>query len=88
MTPLSLGPVSPGHPISITWTISGKGELVASGNANPSDMESVNRKEIRTFKGKAQEIIRPFSAGGEITLSAESEGLTSRQLIILVENSH
>ena len=79
----------PQDSISISLTVSGEGELVASGNANPSDMESVNRPEIRTFKGSAQAIVRPFSTEGEITLKAESEGLTSGELTFsVVEISH
>jgi len=79
----------PQDSINIKLTVSGEGELVASGNANPSDMESVNRPEIRTFKGKAQAIIRPFATEGEITIKAESEALDPGELILsVIGNSH
>lgn len=71
-------------PRSIKLTLAGNGELAASGNADPEDMESVNRKEIRTYKGKAQAVIRPFAARGEIVLKAASEGLSPGELILPV----
>jgi len=75
----------PQDSIQIRLTLSGDGELVASGNANPNDMGSVNRQEINTFKGKAQAIIRPFYTPGSITLRAESAGLNPGDLIITLE---
>lgn len=79
----------PQDSINIKLTVSGEGELVASGNANPSDMKSVNRPEISTFKGRAQAIIRPFATEGEITIKAESEALDPGELILsVIGNSH
>jgi beta-galactosidase len=59
----------------IKLSLSGNGELIASGNANPCDMESVNRTEINTYKGKAQAIIRPGVIKGKVTLKATANGL-------------
>jgi beta-galactosidase len=79
------GLVVPDAAVKIKLTITGNGELAASGNASPNDMESVNRKVIKTYKGKAQAILRPFSTAGDITLKAESEGLTAGEITIKVK---
>jgi beta-galactosidase len=75
------GQLVPQDSIRIRITISGNGELAASGNANPKDMASVNRPLINTFKGKALAIIRP-SGSGQVKLMAESPGLKTGELII------
>ena len=77
------GQLVPQDSISVKLVLSGNGELVASGNANPKDIASVNRSQINTFRGKAQAIIRP-SGSGEIKLMAESQGLKKGELIIRV----
>jgi beta-galactosidase len=79
------GQLVPQDSIKISLTLTGDGELVASGNASPIDMGSVNKPEINTFKGKAQAIIRPFSSGKEIKLMAKSEGLNNGELIIRIK---
>jgi len=79
----SNGNLVPQDSISIRLTLSGNGELVGSGNADPKDMGSVNRPEINTFKGRAQAIIRP-SGSGNVKLMAESQGLKTGELIIQV----
>jgi beta-galactosidase len=80
----SNGNLVPQDSISVKLNVSGNGELVASGNANPKDMGSVNRPVINTYKGKAQAILRPFSSAGTIALKAESEGLKTGELAIQV----
>jgi len=83
------GLLVPHDAIPVELILSGNGELVASGNANPKDMESVNQPQLKTYKGKAQAIIRPFSTGGEIRLRVESEGLIPGELTIsTIENDY
>lgn len=72
-------------PVKIKIAVSGNGELVGSGNANPSDMASVNNLELNTFMGKAQAIIRPFETKGEITISVSSDGLKTSDLKVVVQ---
>lgn len=76
------GQLVPTDSISIELSLSGGGELIASGNANPDDLESFNKPIIKTYQGKALAIIRPFPTPGNIVLRAESEGLKDAQLII------
>jgi beta-galactosidase len=68
--------------VRIQISTSGAGELAASGNASPFDMESVNGKVIKTFKGKAMAIVRPYTKSGKIILKVVAEGLTSAELKI------
>ena len=63
------------EPVKIKLTLSGSGEIAASGNGSPDGMESVNKPVLKTYKGKAQVIIRPFAKPGDITLTAESGDL-------------
>jgi beta-galactosidase len=78
------GKLVPLNSIKVNLILSGDGELIASGNASPSDMESFNNSEIKTYEGKALAIVRPFTANGEIKLHAESDGLKSGDIIIEV----
>jgi len=80
----SEGNLVPKDSILITLSLSGNGELAASGNSNPGDMRSVNRRVIRTYKGKAQAIIRTYASQGMITLKAESTGLMTGELKVQV----
>ena len=72
-------------PVKIKIDVSGNGELIGSGNANPSDMACVNNIEMNTFRGKAQAIIRPFEKKGEISISVSSDGLKSGELKVVVQ---
>ncbi len=76
------GQIVPRDSIPIRLTLTGNGELAASGNASPYDMGSFNRPVINTFKGRAQAIIRPFTTKGNITLSAEAENLKTGKVMI------
>jgi beta-galactosidase len=77
------GQLVPQDSISVKLIIEGKGEIIASGNADPKDMASVNRQQINTFRGMALVIVRP-SGVGDINLRAESKGLKTGELIIQV----
>jgi beta-galactosidase len=79
------GVVVPDADAKVRLSLSGNGEIAASGNGSPDDMESVNKPIINTFKGKAQAIIRPFAKTGKITLTVESEGLKAAVMYISVK---
>jgi beta-galactosidase len=61
--------------LPVKLTLSGDGELAGTGNAGPRDMESVGNTLIKTYRGKALAIVRPFAKAGEITLKAEGKDL-------------
>jgi beta-galactosidase len=71
------GNLVPNAGIKVKLTVTGDGELLASGNAAPNDMESFRKPICKTFNGKCIAIIRPFSHAGAITVNAEAEGLQS-----------
>jgi beta-galactosidase len=80
----SNGQVVPKDSVSVKLTVSGNGELVGSGNANPKDMASVNKPQMDTFKGKAIAILRPKNSGS-IKIIAEAAGLKTCELSVKVE---
>jgi beta-galactosidase len=61
----------------VTLTVTGNGELIGSGNASPFDMESFGKPVLKTFRGIAQAVIRPYTEPGTIVLKAEGKGLTT-----------
>lgn len=73
------------NPVKIKIEVTGAGELIASGNANPADMVSVNNSELSTFRGKAQAILRPFETPGELTIKVSSDGLKTGELKVVVQ---
>lgn len=78
------GLLVPTSSIHLNLEVTGNGELIASGNANPADMESVNSSLIRTYNGKAQAVIRALNTGGDIKLSVKSDGLSGNDITIQV----
>lgn len=55
--------------------VDGAGVLLASGNANPTDMESFRNPSPRVFEGRALAIVKSNHKKGEITVSVTAEGL-------------
>jgi beta-galactosidase len=79
------GQLVPQDSIKIKLTLSGNGELIATGNGSPTDMNSVNKQIIRSYNGRCQAIVRPFETTGTIILKAESEGLKTQQLELHIQ---
>ncbi|MFI5188334.1 MAG: glycoside hydrolase family 2 TIM barrel-domain containing protein [Chitinophagales bacterium] len=76
------GQLVPDALFPLHFTIEGNGEILATANANPSDMESFQQSQRKTFRGKALIIVRPKGKAGKIILKAESDGLKVGQLVI------
>jgi beta-galactosidase len=74
----------PSDSISMNLILEGKGELIASGNADPKGMTNVNKTQIKPFRGNAQAIIRPLNSVGVVKLRAESNGLKTGEMIIQI----
>ena len=72
----------PGADVMLHFTIEGNGEIAATANANPSDMESFQQPQHKTFRGKALIIVSPKGKAGKIILKAEAEGLSAAQIMI------
>jgi beta-galactosidase len=72
----------PNAVLPLHFSVSGNGEILATGNANPSDAESMQQPQHKTFEGKCLIIIRPNGDAGTIKLKAEGEGLTAGEVVI------
>lgn len=78
------GRLIPQDTFQLSLSVSGDGELIASGNASPNDMESVNNSVIKTYQGKAQAIIRPNEKARVIRFKVAAEGLLPGEITIMV----
>ena len=76
------GQVVPNAELLLHFSTRGNGEIIATGNANPSDVASMQQPQHRTFKGKCLGIVRPKGSAGKIIVKAEAEGLKEAQIII------
>ncbi|WP_417510079.1 glycoside hydrolase family 2 TIM barrel-domain containing protein [Microbacterium sp.] len=61
--------------------VSGPGELLGLGSANPRTTESYLANRTRTFDGRAQAIVRPNGAG-EITITVSADGHETQTLVV------
>lgn len=67
----------------VVFTITGPGEIVATDNGNPADMESFSSKERNAFNGYVLVIVRSKPGiPGVISLTAQSNGLNPVQLAL------
>ncbi len=71
--------------LAVNLSVSGSGELAGSGNACPYDMESVGSTSVKTYRGRALAIVRPFSKAGTITMNVTSGNLNKGAIEIKVE---
>lgn len=78
------GRVVPTDSSQIKISISGCGEIVASGNADPMGMKSANRNVLNLFRGRAQIIVRPFEIIGDINVIVQSANTNSSSMTLKV----
>jgi beta-galactosidase len=68
---------------SITFNITGPGEIVATDNGNPADLVAFPSKERKAFKGLALVIVRARAGTpGIITVTASSNELSPARVVI------
>jgi beta-galactosidase len=79
------GRVIPDAVVPLRFTISGMGEIAATGNGSPDDMSSFQQPTKRTFRGRALVVVRPTGNKGTVTLQAEGENLVAGKIVIAVE---
>jgi beta-galactosidase len=79
------GRLVPNAALPLRFSITGNGEILATGNANPSDAASFQQPKHKTFEGKCLIIVRPKDNAGKITLKAEGEGLTAGEVVVETE---
>ena len=76
------GNVVPDAALLLHFSVSGNGKIIATGNANPSGMESMQQPQHKTFKGRCLAIVQPGSKTGKFILKAEATGLKASQVVI------
>ncbi len=79
------GHVVPNAALPLHFSIAGNGEILATGNADPSGAASFQQPEHQTFEGKCLIIVRPKGKAGKIILKAEGEGLTAGEVVVETE---
>ncbi|MGC2639448.1 MAG: sugar-binding domain-containing protein [Acidobacteriaceae bacterium] len=70
--------------VTVSFAISGAGEIAAVGNAYPKDMASFRQPRRDTFHGQCLAVIRPSGKPGPIELRAESPGLEAGTIRVQV----
>jgi beta-galactosidase len=76
------GNVIPTAKIPIHFTVTGVGELAATGSAAPNDMASFRVPLRTTYQGRCLAILRPQGESGKISLKAETDRLKSATIVI------
>ena len=76
------GELVPADSVPLKFSITDNGEIAATASANPNDMQSFQKPEHRTFRGKCLVIVRPKGKSGEIILKANGDRLMEGQIII------
>ena len=76
------GNIVPDATIPLQFSIEGAGKIIATANANPSDMESFQQPQHKTFLGKCLIIVQPKGKAGTIKLKANGKGLKSGEVVI------
>lgn len=67
------GNIIPDKDLKLELSISGKGRILAAGNACPTDMESFRSLTPKTYKGRALAIIQPEGGKGDMTFKVKTQ---------------
>ncbi|KAI1144421.1 glycoside hydrolase family 2 protein [Hypoxylon sp. FL0543] len=79
----SNGDVVPRANNTISFSISGPGEIVATDNGNPADMSAFPSTERKAFNGLALVVVRPKTgAPGQVIVSATASELTAARVTL------
>ena len=79
------GNLVPNANVRVTASVSGEGELLASGNASPNDMENFHKPAFKLFNGKGLIIVRPLTKAGSIEVKVEAGKLKTALVKIRTE---
>ncbi|MFZ0428696.1 MAG: hypothetical protein WAO20_11315 [Acidobacteriota bacterium] len=66
----------------ITVTVAGAGQLIALGNGDPTDVDSLQDNRHSLWHGKALAVIRSSGEPGPITCKVAAEGLKSAEVTL------
>jgi beta-galactosidase len=76
------GVIVPDAATSVRFTLTGAGELAATGSAAPNDAARFQAPLRTTYQGRCLAILRPKGAAGPITLKADADGLKAASIVI------
>jgi beta-galactosidase len=79
------GTIVPNATIPIRFTVSGAGELAATGSPAPNDPSSFHIPLRKTFQGRCLAILRPTGKPGKITIKAEADGVNPATLEVAIK---
>ena len=79
------GNVVPDTSLPVKIACSGKGTVIASGNAAYDDMKSFRSLTPNTFRGRAIAIVQPTEEKGEIRVTVSAEGMEDASVLIHAE---
>jgi hypothetical protein len=68
--------------MTVQLSAEGDGQMIAAGNASPTDMQSFRSSTPRLFQGRALAILRSGDRAGNIRLTATAEGLPAATIDI------
>lgn len=66
----------------VTLEVSGAGELIALGNGDPTDVDSLQNDRHKLWHGRALAVIRSSGQPGSITCQAAAKGLKSAEITL------
>ena len=78
------GTVVPNAAIPVRFTVTGAGELAATGSPSPNDASSFHLPLRKTYEGRCLAILRPKGGPGKITLKAEADGIKPATLVVKI----
>ena len=79
------GNVVPDTSLPVKIACSGKGTVIAGGNAAYDDMKSFRSLTPNTFRGRAIAIVQPTEEKGEIRVTVSAEGMEDASVLIHAE---
>ena len=71
--------------VPVHFTVTGAGELAATGSAAPNDASSFRVPLRKTYQGRCLAILRPKGDAGKITLKAEADGLKAATITVRIQ---
>lgn len=74
----------PNATIPVHFSVSGVGELAATGSSAPDDPSSFHAPLRTTYEGRCLAILRPTGGAGKIQLKAEADGLKPATMVIQI----
>lgn len=83
----SKGRVNPNAANLVNFSVTGDAQIVGVGNGNPMSLESCQLPQRKAWKGKCLVIVKTGKKPGKITVTAQSAGLASSVVGLMVKNS-